>query len=67
VRGAALFAAVSLGYVQAHEVRGLVPVAGRYEPDPATKATYDRVYAEYPGLYRRLKGVHRRWNGVKNR
>lgn len=67
VRGAALFAAVSLGYVQAHEVRGLVPVAGRYEPDPATKATYDRLYAEYPGLYRRLKGVHRRWNGVKNR
>jgi xylulokinase len=62
LRGAALLAGLALGDLDAHEVRGSVPVAGTFHPDPATRATYDHRFAEFPRLYRAQKGLFRRLN-----
>ncbi len=56
-RGAALFGAVAAGHFAdiASAIAATRPgVARRYQPDPAAKAVYDRVYAIYRSLYERL-------------
>jgi xylulokinase len=63
IRGAALFAGVSLGEVQLGEIRSLVRVDRRFTPQPANRAVYDRLYAEFPKLYRAQKGMFARLNG----
>ena len=62
LRGAALFAGLTLGHVQAGEVRALVPVDRTFTPDPANRAVYDRLYAEFPRLYKAQKGMFARLN-----
>lgn len=62
LRGAAFSAAIALGEVRQDELRGLVPVNRTYRPDPANRATYDRLYAEFPGLYSSQKKFFRRLN-----
>lgn len=63
LRGAALAAAVALGAVRTDEVRALVPVARTFRPDPANRAAYDRLFAEFPGLYKAQKSMFARLNG----
>ena len=63
LRGAALFAALGLGAISRDEVRELVPVDRVFEPDPANRATYDRLYAEFPGLYKAQRKMFARLNG----
>jgi xylulokinase len=63
IRGAALFAGVSLGDVELKEVRSLVRVDRRFSPQPGNRAVYDRLYAEFPKLYRAQKGMFARLNG----
>lgn len=60
LRGAALVAGLALGEVREDEVRALVPVAATYRPDPANRATYDRMAAELPKLYKGTKGTAHR-------
>lgn len=62
LRGAALLAGISLGAVQPREVRDLVKVDATFRPDHANRATYDRLYAEFPKLYKAQKGMFRRLN-----
>lgn len=62
LRGAALSAAMTLGQVRQEELRGLVTVKATYRPDPANRAAYDRLYAEFPGLYASQKKFFRRLN-----
>ncbi|MFN8052068.1 MAG: FGGY-family carbohydrate kinase [Acidimicrobiales bacterium] len=62
LRGAALSAALTLGEVTQDELRGLVEVRATYRPDPANRATYDKLYAEFPGLYGSQKKFFRRLN-----
>lgn len=62
LRGAALIAALALGAVCEDEVRGLVPAEATFTPDPATRAVYDRLYAEFPRLYRSQRKMFRRLN-----
>jgi xylulokinase len=62
LRGAALFAALSLGRLTLEEVPGLVPLSGTYRPDPAALTTYEPMYREFKQLYGRLKGTYRRLN-----
>ncbi len=62
LRGAALFAGVALGEVQLEEMGELVTVQARFEPDPGTRAVYDRLYAEFPKLYKSQKGMFARLN-----
>ncbi|MGH2984172.1 MAG: xylulokinase [Solirubrobacterales bacterium] len=63
LRGAALFAALALGAVRREEIRDLVPVDRVFEPDPRNRATYDRLYAEFPRLYKAQRKMFARLNG----
>jgi xylulokinase len=60
LRGAALFAGIALGEVDAGSVRGLVDVDATYTPDPAKRAVYDRIYAELPRLHKSQRGLSAR-------
>jgi xylulokinase len=62
LRGAALFAAVSLGAITRSQVRSQVPVERRFTPDPAKRGTYDRLYAEVQGLYGAQRKMFARLN-----
>jgi xylulokinase len=61
--GAALFAALGLGAITREEVRDLVRVDRVFEPDPSTRAAYERLYAEFPGLYKAQRKMFARLNG----
>ena len=60
LRGASLFAALTLGAVDRGEVRGLVPTDEPFRPDPRRRATYDALVRELPKLYAAQKGFFRR-------
>jgi xylulokinase len=60
VRGAGFSAAVALGYLRWEDIPGKVRIARVYEPDPATRATYDRMYQAFLELYRRTRGLYAR-------
>ena len=60
LRGTALLAGRSLGVITDDEIPGLVQIAERFEPDPSTAATYDRLYAEFPGLLKTQGPMFRR-------
>jgi xylulokinase len=63
LRGAALFAALGLDAISREEIRGLVPIDRTFEPDPANRQAYDRLYAEFPGLYKAQRKMFARLNG----
>ena len=63
IRGAALIAAMALGEVKLDELRDLVEVRQTYRPNPANRAVYQRLYAEFPGLYSSQKKFFRKLNG----
>ncbi len=63
LRGAALLAALALDAVRRDEVRDLVPVDRVFEPDPAAREAYARLYAEFPGLYKAQRKMFARLNG----
>lgn len=62
LRGAALAAGLSLGAVQLAEIAALAPAEQTFRPDPANRAVYDRLYAEFPGLYSSQRSMFRRLN-----
>lgn len=63
VRGAALVAAVGLGYLTFDQVPERVGVARSYRPRPEYRRRYDELYAAFLALYRRNRGIHARLNG----
>ncbi len=62
LRGAALFAGISLGRLRLRRGAVLVGVEQRFRPDPANRAVYDRLFAEFPGLYSSQKKMFHRLN-----
>ena len=60
LRGAALFAGLSLGHLDRGELRGLVPTDDPFLPDPRHRATYDALARELPKLYSAQRGFFRR-------
>jgi xylulokinase len=67
VRGAGLLGFLALGAIDVADVAAAVDVRRTYEPDPATTATYDELYAEFVNLYKQTKAIHRRLNGRRGR
>lgn len=63
LRGAGLYLGMALGEVAEEDVRGLVPVDRVFTPEATTRATYDRLFAEFPKLYSRDKRMFARLNG----
>lgn len=62
LRGAAMLAGLGMGELHPDELRGLIPLDGVFTPDPANRAVYDRLFAEFPGLYSAQKGMFARLN-----
>lgn len=59
VVGAAMIAAVGLKAVPSFEaIKEIVPVEHIFEPDPATRPTYDRMYAAYRRVYTSLRSLY---------
>jgi xylulokinase len=62
LRGAGLFAAMSLGKMSMQDVRGLVRVTDTFEPAESSRAVYEPMYAEFKRFYDRLHGSYARLN-----
>jgi xylulokinase len=62
LRGAALFAALTMGDVTLEELSELVPIDATFEPHADATAVYDRLYDEFPKLYRTQKSMFARLN-----
>ena len=63
LRGAGLFAAMSLGKLSLDDVRGLVRVTDVFEPSSDARAVYEPMYEEFKGFYGRLHASYARLNG----
>jgi xylulokinase len=62
LRGAAIFAGLALCDVRTDEVASLVDIDRTFTPDPTTRSTYDRLYAEFEQLHSRQKKMFKRLN-----
>ena len=62
LRGAAFFAAISLGRLDLAEVATRVRVTGTFDPEPSARAVYEPMYNEYRRLYHRLHGMYAKLN-----
>lgn len=62
LRGAAVLAGMALGDLDPVAANELAPVEATFRPDPANRAVYDRLYAEFPRLYKVQKGMFARLN-----
>lgn len=65
LRGAALFAGMSLGKLSLDDVRSMVRVTDTFEPSPPARAVYEPMYSEFKHLYDRLHGVYARLNQTR--
>ena len=63
LRGAGLFAAMSLGKLSLQDLADLVRVTDTYDPDPDAHAVYEPMYREFVRLYGKLDGFYARLNG----
>ena len=66
LRGAALWARISLGELRLEDVPDLVPAAETFVPSAHTRLTYGDAYAEYTKLHGTLKGLYARLNGDRS-
>lgn len=62
LRGAGLFAAISLGKVTLADVPNLVRVTDVFEPLPEHRRAYEPMYAEFKRFYGALRGPYARLN-----
>ena len=62
LRGAGLFAAISLGHASLDSVRDLVRVTDTFEPQSDARAIYEPMYAEFKQFYSRLHASYARLN-----
>ncbi|MFI5285713.1 MAG: FGGY-family carbohydrate kinase [Candidatus Dormibacteria bacterium] len=62
VRGAALFASMSLGNIDLAGAAARVKIDATFDPDPGVRVVYEPMYSEYRRLYHRLHGVYERLN-----
>jgi xylulokinase len=62
LRGAGLFAAISIGRLSLDDVRGMVRVTDTFEPQPDVRAVYEPMYEEFKRFYDRLHASYARLN-----
>ncbi len=61
-RGAALIAALGLGYIQEQDIPNCIKVARTFKADPGNKPVYDKLFKEYINIYKAMKGIYKRLN-----
>ncbi len=66
-RGAAFSAWVALGQLTWEDIPSRVEIVETYQPDPANRATYDRLFASFIDLYKKNKGIYAKLNRRSNR
>ena len=64
VRGAGLFAALSLGATLLERIAQGAFVARTFHPDAAARLAYEPLYAEFTGLFKQQKAMYHRLNGT---
>ena len=62
LRGAGLFAAISIGRMSLDDARGMVRVTSSFEPQPDARAVYEPMYDEFKRFYDRLHSSYARLN-----
>lgn len=61
-RGVAILAAVALGLASFDTIGEDVALAHTYEPNPANRPTYDRMFTAYLKIYKQNRGIYARLN-----
>lgn len=64
-RGAAFLAAVGLGYTTFEDISQIININHTFEPNPANRTIYDKMFREFVNIYYRLKPVYKRLNAKK--
>lgn len=64
LRGTAMLAINRLGLRRVDEIPGLVKIRKIYEPNPANKAVYDKLFRQYRQLFIRNKKIFKALNGT---
>ena len=62
VRGAALLASASLGYLRYDEIGTHVKIANTYMPNPAHRKIYDELFNEFLAIYESNRKIYSRLN-----
>lgn len=62
VRGAGFLGAVAVGCATFSDIADAVPIEAVYEPDPASRQVYDRVFREFCTAYKRIRKTCARLN-----
>jgi len=62
LRGAGLFAAISIGRMALDDVRDMVRVTDTFEPQPDARTVYEPMYDEFKRFYDRLHSSYARLN-----
>lgn len=65
LKGAGLFASLSLGAVEKVELRELVEVDARFVPDPGLRGEYERLYEQFPKLYKAQRPIWKSLNSAR--
>lgn len=63
--GAAMAAFAALGELHVDTIASLVRIQAVWNPNPATRALYDREFAEFMQFYKRMKPIYRRLNAAR--
>jgi len=61
-RGAGLLGAVALGYLAFDDIPARIQIAHTYQPDPAHRALYDELFAEFLNIYKSNRKIYARLN-----
>jgi len=61
-RGAAYVASLALGRATPEELTRRVKIESEFTPNPANRATYEELFAEFKKLYKATKPIHARLN-----
>jgi xylulokinase len=61
-RGAAFIASVGLGEIGFADIPALMEFEGAFDPDPANREVYDRLFREFVGIYRNNRAMYQRLN-----
>jgi xylulokinase len=62
LRGAGLAAFIALGILQRKDIPNIVKIEKTFEPNPANRAVYDQLFAEFVNAYKANKRIFARLN-----